>query len=216
MKSTASIQVDVAVSKRRSKSSKSTADDGGYSPEQVVHMRNKLRSLFENLLQTHVPDSQQLAQLADLDASRNIEIGIFNACLAVALERNVPRLWSCSKFIMIYRARARAVYSNLLPTSYIGNTRLIKRLARKEFLPHQLAFMSPLELCPEHWQDILDEKQRLQDLRSEIERQQYSTIFYCRKCHQRKTTYYQLQTRSADEPMTVFITCQVCGNKWRM
>jgi len=27
--------------------------------------------------------------------------------------------------------------------------------------------------------------------------------------------FYQKQTRSADEPMTVFITCKNCGNEWR-
>lgn len=27
--------------------------------------------------------------------------------------------------------------------------------------------------------------------------------FKCGRCHQRKCTYYQMQTRSADEPMTV-------------
>ncbi|KAI6698696.1 hypothetical protein NL676_018815 [Syzygium grande] len=31
--------------------------------------------------------------------------------------------------------------------------------------------------------------------------------FKCGRCGQRKTTYYQLQTRSADEPMTTFVTC---------
>ena len=28
-------------------------------------------------------------------------------------------------------------------------------------------------------------------------------------------TYYQLQTRSVDEPMTTFITCLNCGFKWK-
>ena len=31
----------------------------------------------------------------------------------------------------------------------------------------------------------------------------------------KKCTYYQLQTRSADEPMTTFITCLNCNNKWK-
>ncbi|KAI9339639.1 transcription factor S-II, central domain-containing protein [Obelidium mucronatum] len=39
--------------------------------------------------------------------------------------------------------------------------------------------------------------------------------FKCGKCGQRKCTYYQKQTRSADEPMTTFVTCQNCGNKWK-
>ena len=204
--------------KKRSGGTSSRADDdgSGYTPEQVTLARGHIVGLFDALLREHVADPEQLEALHALDAAQNIEIGIYNACVETALRMSSERRWACPRFVMLYHNRARAVYSNLLPTSYVGNTRLITRLARREFLPHQLAFMSPLELCPERWQDILDEKRRLEELRSEIEKQQYSTIFYCRKCHQRKTTYYQLQTRSADEPMTVFITCQVCGNKWRV
>ena len=36
----------------------------------------------------------------------------------------------------------------------------------------------------------------------------------CSTCGQRKSSYRQLQTRSADEPMTTFVTC-VCGHKWK-
>lgn len=46
--------------------------------------------------------------------------------------------------------------------------------------------------------------------------QQASTdMFQCGKCRQRKCTYYQMQTRSADEPMTTFVQCVNCGNRWR-
>ena len=41
-------------------------------------------------------------------------------------------------------------------------------------------------------------------------------MFRCGKCRERKCTYYQMQTRSADEPMTVFVRCTVCGNRWKM
>jgi len=37
----------------------------------------------------------------------------------------------------------------------------------------------------------------------------------CGKCGQRKCSYFQKQTRSADEPMTTFVRCVVCGNRWR-
>jgi transcription elongation factor S-II len=50
--------------------------------------------------------------------------------------------------------------------------------------------------------------------------------FKCGKCKQRKVSYYQMQTRSADEPMTsthpvvrwlmiAFCLCEVCGNRWK-
>ena len=41
-------------------------------------------------------------------------------------------------------------------------------------------------------------------------------MFKCGKCKQRRCTYYQMQTRSADEPMTTFVCCTVCGNRWKV
>jgi len=44
--------------------------------------------------------------------------------------------------------------------------------------------------------------------------------FKCNNCAKNKeyswnTTYYELQTRSSDEPMTIFITCETCKKKWK-
>eukprot|EP01129_Flabellula_baltica_P005114 TRINITY_DN1826_c0_g1_i1.p1 TRINITY_DN1826_c0_g1~~TRINITY_DN1826_c0_g1_i1.p1 ORF type:complete len:124 (+),score=31.39 TRINITY_DN1826_c0_g1_i1:746-1117(+) len=39
--------------------------------------------------------------------------------------------------------------------------------------------------------------------------------FICHKCGSNSTDYYQLQTRSADEPMTTFVNCLDCGKRWR-
>lgn len=39
--------------------------------------------------------------------------------------------------------------------------------------------------------------------------------FTCGRCKKKETTYYQMQTRSADEPMTTYVTCVNCGNNWK-
>eukprot|EP00658_Telonema_sp_P-2_P001051 TRINITY_DN10394_c0_g1_i2.p1 TRINITY_DN10394_c0_g1~~TRINITY_DN10394_c0_g1_i2.p1 ORF type:complete len:208 (+),score=54.78 TRINITY_DN10394_c0_g1_i2:877-1500(+) len=39
--------------------------------------------------------------------------------------------------------------------------------------------------------------------------------FQCGKCRKRRCVYFQKQTRSADEPMTTFVSCKECGNQWR-
>ena len=39
--------------------------------------------------------------------------------------------------------------------------------------------------------------------------------FRCGRCKQNKTIYMQMQTRSADEPMTTFVNCVNCGNAWK-
>ena len=42
-------------------------------------------------------------------------------------------------------------------------------------------------------------------------------LLQCPKCKKRQTTYYQKQTRSADEPMTTFASCltDTCLHRWR-
>ncbi|CAD0091713.1 unnamed protein product [Aureobasidium mustum] len=42
-----------------------------------------------------------------------------------------------------------------------------------------------------------------------------SASLTCGKCGQKKVSYSQAQTRSADEPMTTFCECTVCGNRWK-
>jgi len=40
-----------------------------------------------------------------------------------------------------------------------------------------------------------------------------TSSFKCGRCGKNSCTYNQLQTRSADEPMTTFVLCLECGNK---
>ncbi|XP_035244125.1 transcription elongation factor A protein 3 isoform X19 [Anguilla anguilla] len=40
-------------------------------------------------------------------------------------------------------------------------------------------------------------------------------LLQCAKCRKKNCTYNQVQTRSADEPMTTFVLCNECGNRWK-
>jgi transcription elongation factor S-II len=42
-----------------------------------------------------------------------------------------------------------------------------------------------------------------------------ASLFTCGRCKSTKTTSTQKQTRSADEPMTVFVLCLSCGKRWK-
>jgi len=40
-------------------------------------------------------------------------------------------------------------------------------------------------------------------------------LLTCGKCKKNNCSYNQIQTRSADEPMTTFVLCNECGNRWK-
>lgn len=56
------------------------------------------------------------------------------------------------------------------------------------------------------------------DLFIEISRGKYDIgegAFKCSKCGSKETVAREVQTRSADEPMTIFVTCVHCNNHWK-
>ena len=110
-----------------------------------------------------------------------------------------------------------SIYLNLDNTSYIGNQDFLKRISKKDFDIQKIAFMKPQEVLPILWQPIIDENNRKEEIMKASENQASSTKFQCpnRNCRARKTIYNEVQTRSADEAMTLFITCIVCGKRWK-
>ena len=94
----------------------------------------------------------------------------------------------------------------------INNTYLIQVIDDNMMPLNAIASSSPDKLFPEKWKPIIEKMEWL-----EYKKKNMATtdIFYCHKCGKKKCTFYQLQTRSADEPMTTFVNCLVCGNAWK-
>lgn len=147
--------------------------------------------------------------------AKDLEIGIYNWAIINAEKIKLSRNWKNSKFVILYKDKARSVLANLDPNSYVKNGRLLERLNEHEFLPHELPFMKPENIYPEQWKEIIDEKLKKEHtLQSKPEAM--TNLFKCGKCKKRECNYKEKQVRSADEPMTIFITCLNCGNRWRM
>ena len=75
--------------------------------------------------------------------------------------------------------------------------------------------MTARELYPEHWQPLADEQMKRENTMLEGDKDGGSDMFKCKRCGKSKTRYWEMQTRSADEPMTIFIRCLNCGKEWR-
>jgi hypothetical protein len=158
-----------------------------------------------------------IASRVDLSVEHraDLELGIYTASLQEAERKGVRRHWENPDYAMIYSIVARKVLANLDPVAYVGNARLLQRLQDGEFTARQIAFMSPKELYPEHWQPLADAQTKRENIMLEGDKEGGSDMFKCKRCGKSKTKYWEMQTRSADEPMTIFIRCLNCGKEWR-
>ena len=141
--------------------------------------------------------------------SNNIEIGIYNFTIKQATYKNLQKSWNNTLFVLIYKDRARSIYRNLKQSEELCNKLKENKISMKEFseYTHQ-------ELNPKIWQPLIDKKIK-QDTYKYDNPEKINSEFTCRKCRSNNCSHYQLQTRSADEPMTTFVTCMDCSYRWK-
>ena len=156
-------------------------------------------------------------QCAFLNAEEqeDLERGIFNFAIEDAKRRSTRCVWENPEFAYLYDIIARRTISNLDNTSYVSNSRLVERMRDGQFLPHDIPFMKFSELFPEKWKEMEETAMKREAKMLEVDKSMATDMFKCTRCGKRQCTYYEMQTRSADEPMTQFIRCLNCGKQWR-
>uniref|UniRef100_A0A6C0D591 TFIIS-type domain-containing protein n=1 Tax=viral metagenome TaxID=1070528 RepID=A0A6C0D591_9ZZZZ len=152
---------------------------------------------------------QQQFTIEDKDVATNLEKGVFNFAIKEANLRKIIKKWENGRFVQLYTDRLRTIFINL------KNSELLNSLNNGEITPQQLAFMTHQEMNPDHWRTLIEQK-TVRDANKFSNNIQASTdMFTCKKCRGKRCTYYELQTRSADEPATIFVTCLDCGKNWK-
>jgi DNA-directed RNA polymerase subunit M/transcription elongation factor TFIIS len=124
---------------------------------------------------------------------------IYNESVKNALNENVSPQWTNPYFVNIYKLKFKSLLNNLdnwLKDPNIDNN-------------NHYTWLSEL------WKPLIEEKNK-KELNSNIAQVATTDAFTCSKCKSKKCTYYQLQTRSADEGITTFVTCLDCGKQWKM
>ena len=153
--------------------------------------------------------------MKDTKLSRKIEKSIYNYVIEISKERNIQRSWNNKIFMNIYRSKILSIYSNIKENSYINNKQLYKNIVDKKIKPEEVGKLSVYDIYPDNWKELLNIKSKRDKIKYELKPEAMTTLFKCRKCGSRETSYYEVQTRSADEPMTQFITCLSCSNRWK-
>jgi DNA-directed RNA polymerase subunit M/transcription elongation factor TFIIS len=185
---------------------------------------NHNRDLATKMLQERFEKLLEPSQILDL------ERGIMDDAIKRAGDLKTLPVWRNPRFSRIYVNGVTRAVSNL------ESGRLIDRLVEGEFPAERVGSMTPEEMMPELWKPLIDKKmwktQHAIDERPEAmtDRYVYALFwnqleilnrallysFQCGRCKKNECLYQELQLRSADEPMTLFLTCLNCGNRWRM
>ena len=152
--------------------------------------------------------------------ARNVERSVYNWAVQTTRERGEGSSWENRTFRWRYRCKLAGLLRELKRAPMVSLTlevkdgrvtanvtavpQLVHRLRRKELEARNIARYPPDVLWPAGpWAGAVF-RYRARDLAMEAAKakeEDYTGMFTCGKCKSSKTSYYQLQTRSADEPM---------------
>jgi DNA-directed RNA polymerase subunit M/transcription elongation factor TFIIS len=181
--------------------------DAPYSLDALVsHRKHVMRALTTLFTKDGLLAQSELEEL---------ERSIYNGAIRRATQRHIGKVWTHAPFLELYIMFAKHITANLLPSAYVNNGELFAKYKAGEVSFREVSEMDAYQLFEERWKDCLLEQQIREKRQLEGNKAMATDRFLCKRCHKRECTYYELQTRSADEPMTIFITCLNCGKHWK-
>jgi transcription elongation factor S-II len=173
----------------------------------VIHDPNQFRCNIVTILENIFIHSNLSSSLSYY-ITQNIEKSIYNYTIKESVVKKTIKKWENPIFVHIYIDKLRSIFMNL------KNTMILHKIITFEIMPQNIAFMTHQELNPENWKILLDLKYKRDESKFNVIIQPSTDVYVCRKCKSRKCTYSAQQTRSSDEPMTIYVSCLNCGKNW--
>jgi transcription elongation factor S-II len=159
---------------------------------------------------------QNLTECTSSEIATDLEKYLLDYIVQQCKQNGIDVDWANRVFWNTYRSKAISLYENLRTDGTVANTEnWAKKLMSQEVEPKTFVEMSAEELCPSRWKAALD-KIIETEIRLYSKNVSAAIYLYCSRCKKKsKCDYYQMQTRSADEPMTTFVTCLECDREWK-
>tara|TARA_B110000977_G_C11091322_1_gene497052 strand:- start:1928 stop:2365 length:438 start_codon:yes stop_codon:yes gene_type:complete len=143
--------------------------------------------------------------------SKKLEVSIFNFAVIKARRLNIARSWDCRFFKDIYKNKVLSLIYNL--EKGVLKQKIEENILNITDIPN----LQSWEIWPEKYENFFQKKliKEMNQLKNMAEESNISGIYTCGKCKSECTTCFSVQTRSADEPMTNYISCRKCGHRWK-
>jgi len=190
-------------------------------PKQVVHVSKPVKVETKNVfVNCAIRDkvTQNFTELIqDTKIAEDLELNLLHNVKDISVKEGIDVDWSNRVFWNLYRNKAISLYENIRGMdSYVQNKEnWLQKLKSNEVTCKDFVEMNALDMCPARWKSAIEKI-------IETEKKLYakndtaSIILWCSGCKKKsRCDYYQLQTRSADEPMTTFVTCLECDKQWK-
>jgi DNA-directed RNA polymerase subunit M/transcription elongation factor TFIIS len=184
----------------------------------IIHPDKQLQANSEknNLRNNTIKSLNNLFKdIFNTDEVNILEDEIYKASLKEADSKYVIKDWCIKMYETIYLTLVRRIVSNLHSKSYVKNNELIERYKKNEITFQDICSMNHYTLFESKWKERIEHQKLIEKRHIEGNKSMATEQFLCTRCHKRECTYYEMQTRSADEPMTIFINCLNCGKNWR-
>lgn len=139
---------------------------------------------------------------------------VYEDCVLTVKKKNIVPDWKNQQFINHYIRKIRHISINLNPNTYIENKNLYERFRAGECSLQEIIHLTETELFPELNRTLAEKMFQREQRLLEGNKASATDQFRCPRCSKRQCTFYEMQTRSADEPMTIFIQCVNCGKRW--
>ncbi|XP_040193880.1 transcription elongation factor A protein 2-like isoform X2 [Rana temporaria] len=141
----------------------------------------------------------------------------------IEYEANCDRLaWEIEEFVyreikatdMKYRNRIRSRISNLKDPK---NPSLRRNVLCGTVSTQNIATMTAEAMASEELKELRNTLTQVAIREHQMAKTggTQTDLLQCDKCKKKNCSYNQVQTRSADEPMTTFVLCNECGHRWK-
>jgi hypothetical protein len=119
----------------------------------------------------------------DNTKSLQIENGVYDYCVSECNNNNIQCSEKNTLFISLYEYQVNNIIKNIDPNEHIQNKSLLKRINNNELELNIIGGMNPEELFPEHWKNLIDRKNTIEECKNYVAT---TDLYTCKKCKKKK------------------------------